>query len=97
MDKQLEFLMKSFTSEDGVGCRWLPQSAEPYYNKLPPSDNVPHQMSIEEYSHSTYDSKDLALVFHATYERSGDDETTLQERADNAEAWYLYFTTNRRE
>ena len=97
MDKQLEFLVKSFVSQDGVDCRWLPKSAEPYYNKLPLSDNVPHQMSIEEYSHSTYDSKDLALVFHATYERSGDNADQLQERVDNAEAWYLYFTTNRRE
>ena len=82
MDKQLEFLMKSFTSQDGVGCRWLPDSAETYLNKLPPSDNVPHNMKIEEYSHSTYDSKDLALVFHATYERSGNNPEQLQERVD---------------
>ncbi len=48
-------------------------------------------MTMEEFSRAEYDCKDLALVFHATYERSGDNKDQLQERIDNAERWYRYF------
>lgn len=92
MDKQLEFLMDSFSSQNpNVTCRWLETSSDRYY-KIAFSDNTPREMSIEEFSQSTCDSKDLALVFHASYERSSDDKDQLQERVDAAETWYLYFT-----
>ena len=91
MDKQLEYLLESFGLQNSsVECRWIATSSDRYY-KIPLSDNVPRKMTIEEFSQSTYDSKDLALVFHASYERSGDDKDQLQERVNAAESWYEYF------
>lgn len=92
MDKQLEYLVESFGSQDpSIIRRWYETSEDRYY-KISPSENVPRKMSIETFSQSTYDSKDLALVFHASYERSGDNKEQLQERMDAADAWYQYFT-----
>ena len=100
MDIQLDYLLKSFygveANEEGdvkhVGRRWLSGNALKYYDKLPLSEGVPKEMTVEEFSKAEYDCKDLALVFHATYERSGDNKDQLQMRADYAEKWYLYFT-----
>ncbi len=45
-----------------------------------------------EYIKSDLDVKKLALVFHASYERSSDGDDELEERAIAAEKWYLIFT-----
>ena len=50
----------------------------------------PYKMSYAEYIASEYDVGDLALVFHASYERSGDSEAIKQERVQNAKDWYDY-------
>lgn len=100
MDMQLDFLLKSFyglkenkeENVKGVEKRWLPDNALKFYDKMPLSNDGLKGMSVEKFSRSTEDCKDLALVFHASYERSGDDKEILQERVDNAEKWYLYFT-----
>jgi len=100
MDIQLDFLVKSFGDLEGnreenvekVVQGWYKGSAESYYEILPISDGVPRQMTVKEFSKAEYNCKDLALVFHASYERSGDGKDDLQERADAAEKWYRYFT-----
>lgn len=94
MDIQLDFFMKTFSSQDdGVALRWYTSNVEYYYKKYPLSDNVPDkEMNVKTFSESTCNCKDLALIFHASYERSGDDKDGLQERVDAAEKWYLYFT-----
>ena len=38
------------------------------------------------------DPKNLALVFHACYERSADEKSVLEERVQAADAWYRYFS-----
>ena len=62
------------------------------YAKYLPSEGTPLLMSGEEYTKSLCTPKDLALVFHASYERSGDGVKELQERIDAAEEWYRYFS-----
>lgn len=97
MDIQLDFLLRSFhgtndENAEGVKQRWYEDLAEHSYEKMPLSNDDLKGMTIEEFSRSTADCKDLALIFHASYERSGDDKKILQERVDNAEKWYRYFT-----
>lgn len=92
MDAQLDYLMKSLNADtDGVECRWLVPADEKYY-KFPLSDDDLKNMTVKEFSQSTDDYKELAMVFHASYERSGDDKDGIQKRVDYAETWYLYFT-----
>lgn len=49
-------------------------------------------MSSEEYTASDCDPRDLALVFHACYERSGGGKEALEKRANAAKECYKYFT-----
>ena len=52
----------------------------------------PYKMTFEQYITSSHSAYDLAYVFHASYERSRDDEDELKERAEAAKAWYAYLT-----
>lgn len=64
-------------------------------SKLPlSSDDITGVLSYEEYNQSKYNPGDLALIFHASYERSGDDTKALQERDDAAMGWYNFFMNN---
>ena len=45
-------------------------------------------MTYEEFISATNDPGDLALVFHALYERSGDNKETLDDRVDFTNTWY---------
>ncbi len=93
MDSQLDFIMKSLDNEEnGVACRWAAKPATSRYYKLPFYGDISPKMTAEEYRQSTCDPRDLAMVFHASYQRSGDDAVKLQVRVDAAERWYRYFT-----
>ncbi len=93
MDSQLDFIMQSLgNGENGVACRWAAKPATSRYYKLPFYGDISPKMTVEEYRQSTCDPRDLAMVFHASYQRSGDDAAKLQERVDAAERWYRYFT-----
>ena len=85
LDLQLEYL--TFSCKKGVDSdyiQWLPGLAV--------ANGAPYPMSYEEYFNSTLSPSELAVMFEATYERSGDDDNIIQERKDNAEKWYEYFT-----
>ena len=72
--------------------RWITDLAPPYYARKDFADNkTPKDMSFNEFVKSTCNPGDLALVFHACYERSGDFEERLQLRVDAANKWYDYF------
>jgi len=45
-------------------------------------------MTYEEFISATNDPGDPALVFHALYERYGDNKETLDDRVDFANTWY---------
>ena len=60
----------------------------------PKCDKSVTRSSGEEFIKSTEDSGDLALIFHACYERSGNDKEVLQQRADAADTWYTYFAND---
>ena len=83
IDLQLEFLIWSSLSTSPIdGRRWY---ATTNYRS-------PYKMTYKEYITSTKDVGELALVFHGSYERSADDAKGLQERVDDAEMWYEYFS-----
>lgn len=56
------------------------------------ADTDVQDMSADDFIDSEYGAGDLALVFHASYERSGDGPKELQDRVDAAEKWYEYFS-----
>lgn len=88
MVSQLKYIVN--TMQDGRGI-WITNKIEKFYAKLPLSYDTPGKMTGEEYMKSACDAGDLALVFHACYERSGDGKEELQERVDAAYNWYKYF------
>jgi len=92
MDMELEYLLESLYSTDSEKKRWLVDKKHKYYRILPPSSNVPLDMSVDTFIISEYGAGDLALVFHASYERSGDGPERLQKRVDAADRWYEYFS-----
>jgi hypothetical protein len=47
-------------------------------------------MTCEEFISATNHPGDLAQVFHATYERSGDTATMIEKRVQAANDWYDY-------
>ena len=89
MNNQLDYLIESMKPEYGI---WGTGNRQKQYDKYPPSEGIPLSMSGEEYMQSSFAPKDMALVFHASYERSGDGVKELQERIDAAEQWYRYFS-----
>ena len=84
MDLQLEFLV--YTS--------LPTTHPDYRRWLSTSRyNTPYTMSYNEYIASTKNAGELALVFHAHYERSGDTLSSMHDtRVKWANEWYDYFS-----
>lgn len=83
LDLQLEYLIWSSEKDTEYDHKeWFPTL----------SHDSPYKMSYEEYICSTANPEDLALVFHASYERSDDTPKIRRERIDNAEKWYGYFT-----
>lgn len=86
---QLEYLANTLKPDQRI---WITKGTSKYYDRLPLSFDTPDKMTSKEYSKSTCDVGDLALVFHATYERSGDDAENLQERVDAAYKWYDFFS-----
>jgi hypothetical protein len=49
-------------------------------------------MTFEDYIKSDTIPENLALVFHASYERSNDDDIAINNRMVTARSWYDYFT-----
>lgn len=92
MDSQLDYIMQSLgNGENGVMQRWYENLAPIYLKKKSFVGEVPSNMTVEDYKESKCNSGDLALVFHASYERSGDGEKELNIRVEAAERWYRYF------
>ena len=64
MDSQLDFIMKSLDNEkNGVACRWAAKPASSQYYKLPFYGEISPEMTVEEYTQSTCDHRDLAREF----------------------------------
>ncbi len=85
MDDELEYLIYSSlstTPTSSVHRQWYATTGY----------GSPLKMTYEQYIVSTSNAGDLALVFHASYERSSDSSAIKQERYDNANRWYDYFT-----
>ena len=83
MDLQLEYLIySSQTSTPAEVRQWFPTT----------NYASPYKMSYNEYIVSTNDVGELALVFHGSYERSGDTVQVRENRVGYAEAWYKYFS-----
>jgi len=84
--KELEFLVLtskySTATAAGVGSRWIATN----------NYGSPYKMTYDEYIVSKKSAHDLALVFHASYERSGDTAVQREERATAATKWYNYLT-----
>jgi len=75
MDLNLEYLV--IKMQPG-GKEWYPTREY----------NSPYKMTYDEYIQSDKDAGDLAKVFHAHIERSGDDDSGIERRASNARKWY---------
>ena len=91
MNSQLEFFLDTLSAE------WMTLGTDKYYNKLALSNGNSGKLTSEEFTTSNYTSKDLALIFHACYERSGDGRNELEIRAAAAEKWYEYFSESNSE
>ena len=91
MDSQLRFLLETMRLEETetTGYEWMRKNVEKYYTKISPSQGTKKIMEVEEYISSDCDPGDLALVFQAHYERSGNH---LEIRKNAAEKWYAYFS-----
>ena len=89
LESQLDFL--EHTMKPGGG-EWLLNDIQKYYDILPLSEGTNGEMTYDMYIKSDCDPKDLALVFHACYERSGDGRTQLEDRVRAADNWYKYFS-----
>lgn len=51
----------------------------------------PYKLSYSKYIEELYSPSEMALVFHASYERSADGKEAIEERSIAAEKWYQYF------
>ena len=71
------------------GGEWITKNADKYYAKRPLEHGTSGKMTYEEFISATNDPGDLALVFHALYERSGDNKETLDDRVNFANTWYI--------
>jgi len=92
LDIELLFLGKTMCTGGG---EWIIKGTQAYYDRLQPNcDKSVTRSSGEEFIKSTEDPGDLALIFHACYERSGNDKKVLQQRADAADTWYTYFAND---
>ena len=78
IDLQLEYLQNNL--KPGAG-EWLPTTE--YHS--------PYKMTADEYIHSHNDTRELAKVFHAHFERSADDLGGIEKRSQNALKWYKFF------
>ncbi len=84
IDMELEFLMwTSRTQTDKTERRWF---ATNRYRS-------PYKMSYEDYIKSEAAVADLALVFHASYERSSDCMSQLNDRIAYSEKWYNFLSS----
>ncbi len=71
---------------------WKTESMRSYgLEKRPLDGNIDGKMSSGEFITSTRSAGNLALTFHACYERSSDGREKLDKRHDNAEKWYIFF------
>lgn len=86
LDEQLKYLIYSSRATTNSG-------EKEWYATLSLSYGSPYKMTYEEYIVSNCDVGDLALVFHASYERSDRDESEEQRRVESAEQWYEYFNS----
>ncbi len=73
MNSQLNYLLKSAKSGS-----WIPTLR--FHCKI--------KMKFNEYKKSKKKAYDLAFIFHASYERSGDDLNTIKKRAKKAREYY---------
>jgi len=94
MDMQIEYLL---TTMKPGGGEWIAGEAyvKDHYNACPLDSSTPRLMSYSDYISSNIDAGELALVFQAHYERSGDYkveqiEHRLQQRYDYAQDWYIF-------
>ncbi len=81
IDMELEYLVWSSQGQLAKrDLRWLPTTrfASPY------------KLNYREYIQSSASAAELALVFHASYERSSDNRAQLNQRVDYANAWYQF-------
>ncbi len=89
LNNQLDCLIEMMKPEYRV---WGTGNRQKQYDKYPPSEGVNLEMTGKEYTTSSDAPEDLALVFQASFERSGDGVKELQERIDAAAEWYRYFS-----
>jgi hypothetical protein len=88
MDLQLEYLLYSATQPGGAEhAAWYPSSSDGYFPE-PFVDDTSRKMTWDEFISSTNNPGDLAQVFHASYEKSGDSAAEIKERVDAALEWY---------
>ena len=85
---QLDYLMqsRSWLYSDAFS-QYFDFSQSEYVDCMP--DDV--QMSFKTFQQSTASPASLALIFHASYERSGDTVEKKDERGASALEWYEYF------
>ncbi len=86
MNYQLTYLL--YTCEPGGG-EWLPTTDYHSPKEMEYADYI--GTVVEKDENPEIVVKELALVFHGTYERSADNEVMVQERADSAYQWYKHF------
>ncbi len=89
LDYQLEFLLT------GKGWYYSNTYLKNYSNAYNSEDintiEENNEFSFAEFQKSSLNCKVLALMFEASYERSGDDYLMKIERSDSAEKWCNYF------
>ena len=85
--KQLEFLFINLNLQpdpSGLYCgEWIQTS----------SYGSPYKMSVSNYIVSNNDVKDLAKVFHGSFERSADKLDVIEKRGNFAKDWCDYLTS----
>lgn len=82
LDKELEFMIDSCQINDDTR-RWIPTTD--YGSTC--------EMTYEEYISSNLSPEELAIIFHASFERSDDTEEMRQEREKAARRWYDHFNS----
>jgi hypothetical protein len=88
LELQLDDLLR--TMKPGGGA-WLHGNAmRERLGENPLEHGTPDNMSYDEFIASTNDPGDLARIFNATYERSGDEKDAIQQRVRYANAWYEF-------
>ncbi|SCW29918.1 hypothetical protein SAMN04487970_10023 [Paenibacillus tianmuensis] len=89
MDKQLEFLLINLNltgskeERKNYGGEWIPTTKY----------SSPYKMTVSEFTNSHNDVGELAMVFHGSFERSGDapGSKALTKRVEYANKWYDFF------